>query len=167
MQYADGQPVDFDDDEYDYQPTDNHSISEPSLSRHHRSSEHSHKTLEPGCHRLKLMINYRPVYVNVYSTSMIPGMVIRDAITGTRYREYKTGSNREHQFFKAVVSIGQVSEGRPQSREPICLFFDSPEQFERHMSSSVSPETKSSWAEKRCYYIEQEPSSSSGNVQVK
>lgn len=84
-----------------------------------------------------------------YATSYIPGASIRNAITGARYEQHHVGDLSEDLYFKvsyaADYSTGDVST----------MFYDDPEQFERHMSTTLSNNTKQSWHEKyeRAYAI--------------
>ncbi len=83
-----------------------------------------------------------------FSTSVLPGATIRNGVTG--YLEcdymgkpiYKVGSLNEELFFKANVSVNGITG------EPRILFYDSPEQYERHFRTTLSDETKNIWREK-------------------
>lgn len=79
--------------------------------------------------------------VGVYSSGM-SGSLIRNAETGEYYK-YKVGSNDEDLFFKTVNSTGELSYG------PITLFYNSPENYERHQYLFVSDETKKIWENKK------------------
>jgi len=50
------------------------------------------KMSDKGFHKLKHYVNSKKVYIEVYSTSSLPGAFIRDAITGSRYNDYRVGS---------------------------------------------------------------------------
>lgn len=67
------------------------------------------------------------------------GTRIRNAVTGVYYN-FIVGSADEEIFFKVTDSTGR--NGR---REPQMLYYDSPEQYENHHFTSVSPEVKQKW----------------------
>jgi hypothetical protein len=67
------------------------------------------------------------------------GTKIRNAVTGVRYN-INVGSADEDLFFKVTDSTGR--NGR---KEPMMLYYDSPEQYENHHFTSVSPEVKQKW----------------------
>jgi hypothetical protein len=67
------------------------------------------------------------------------GTFIRNAVTGARYN-IPVGSSDEDILFKVNNSIGR--DGR---REPVMLYYDSPEQYENHHFTRVSPEVKNKW----------------------
>jgi hypothetical protein len=100
------------------------------------------KKIDKGYHKLSITVNRVKKSVEVYGSSSVPGAMIRDAITGAKNPSYRIGSSDEYQFFKAkYVGLGCGSEG-------ITLFFDSPEQYERHMHSTVDVAIKSKWVDK-------------------
>jgi hypothetical protein len=68
--------------------------------------------------------------------------MIRDAITGYKHHEYRVGSWHEDLFFKVIETSGNVGKGL------FCLYYDSPEQYERHMKGTVSDTVKRTWTEK-------------------
>ena len=83
-----------------------------------------------------------------FSTTMLPGATIRNVVTG--YLEcdyagkpiYKVGTKDENLFFKANISVNGITE------EPRILFYDNPEQYERHFKVNVSIDTKKRWQKK-------------------
>ena len=74
-----------------------------------------------------------------YATSYIPGASIRNAITGARYEGVRVGDMSEDLYFKVAYaaddSTGDIST----------MFYDDPEQFERHMSTKLSDNNKQAW----------------------
>ena len=75
-----------------------------------------------------------------YAGSVLPGASIRNAVTGIREYNMKVGNwNAEAQFFK-VRYLGDYSTNNPD-----ILYYDSPEQFERHMHCTVKQQTKQKW----------------------
>jgi hypothetical protein len=61
---------------------------------------------------------------------------IRHAVTGILYDDY-VGSSKEDLYFKTIVP----SIGGP-------FFYNSPEEYERHMFSTLDVVTKNKWSEK-------------------
>jgi hypothetical protein len=72
------------------------------------------------------------------------GTSIRNAETGTYYK-YKVGSKEEDLFFKVCLSSGELKTKNSSN----LLFYDSPEQYEKHLMSELDPETKEQWIEKK------------------
>jgi|688.fasta_scaffold166924_2 hypothetical protein len=58
---------------------------------------------------------------------------------------HKVGSFDEDLYYKVVVCTGE----NKKAREPIVLFYNTPEQFERHHGIRVSQEDKNNWYEKK------------------
>jgi hypothetical protein len=81
----------------------------------------------------------KKVNIELY-TSGDSGSYIRNAVTGQKYK-YKVGSKNEDLLFKTKVCI----EGLHYSNS---LFYDSPEQFEKHFFVTVNGETKETWYSK-------------------
>jgi hypothetical protein len=100
------------------------------------------KMLDPGYHRIVRAHDGIKTKTEVYSTSFIPGTMIRDAITGHKHPTYRVGSWCEDLFFKVKDTSGYVGN------QSFCLYYDSPEQYERHFKANVSVETKKKWTDK-------------------
>lgn len=100
------------------------------------------KMLDSGYHRIVRTHNGIKTKTEVYSTSFIPGTMIRDAITGNKYTNYFVGSLDEELFFKVKDTSGYVGNGS------FCLYYDSPEQYERHMKSTISVNVKKAWTDR-------------------
>ena len=86
------------------------------------------------------------VDVGFYVTPFTPGVTIRNALTGV-YQNYKVGRREQDLFYKVIMATGEGRDGK-LSQEPNQLFYDYPEQYERHWAISVSPEAKSAWYER-------------------
>ncbi len=71
------------------------------------------------------------------------GSTIRNAISGSYYYGDKVGSKQEDLYFKVSISTGELG------KEPVILFYDTPEQYERHMYTVVDPVSKQLWLEKQ------------------
>jgi len=80
--------------------------------------------------------------VGVYSTRTTPGAYIRDAITGATNNACRVGSIYEDLFFKVCFATGDFGS------ETKTMFFDCPEQYERHLNATVSQQNKDRWTNK-------------------
>jgi hypothetical protein len=79
------------------------------------------------------------VLVEVYETNTTPNFKIRDAITGVYYN-YRVGSKDENRFYKVCWATGY--KGR---QSPMVLFFNGPNEFERHMLIKLKDKDKMEW----------------------
>lgn len=107
---------------------------------------------------------FKPFKVSFYETFMTPGNMIRHAITGLRYSDYRVGSSSEDLFYTVCYSIGDTG-----SRNPCMLFFDSPSEFESLFRVKVPDIEVKKWTEKMMYEREQRErlANSQGKVVVK
>lgn len=103
---------------------------------------------------VKRKINKRKkVEIGYFTTSYIPNSKIVNAITGLRYRDedpklnISVGSIHEDLFFKVRISNGESSP------DPVLVFYDSPEQFEKHQCILLNQKLKESWLNKRMQYL--------------
>lgn len=67
------------------------------------------------------------------------GTLIRNAVTGFKYNS-TVGSADEDLFFKVADARGR--DGR---KEPLMLYYDSPEQYENHHYVTVDTDVKMDW----------------------
>jgi len=70
------------------------------------------------------------------------GSRIRNAVTGERFNEL-VGSKFEDLYFKVVESTGRFNR-----RDPLILFYDTPDQYENHHFVTVNNLVKEKWYEK-------------------
>jgi len=77
-------------------------------------------------------------------TSGDSGMRIRNAETG-QYYKYKVGTKDEDLFFKVSLATGELKTTNCSN----VLFYDSPEQYEKHLMAEIDQETKDRWIEKK------------------
>jgi len=119
-----------------------------SKSPAYEETDGSHKIRRPIGQAFRHMYddgrNLTHIVVKVYETNTTPHYRIRDAVTGSYWQKYKVGSSSENLFFKVIWSVGL--NGR---KDPLVLYFHSPEEFERHMLIEVSEEEKQIWYERR------------------
>jgi len=74
------------------------------------------------------------------------GSPIRNAITGIKNFEHHIGSKDEYLYFSVLICTGETGP------DPISLFFDSPEQAERHLLTKIDEKIKTNW--KQRYFAE-------------
>jgi hypothetical protein len=88
---------------------------------------------------------YKNVIVESYGSGC-QGSRIRNAFTGIYYPDacYKVGSIYDDILFKIIDST--AVDGR---REPLMLYYDNPEQYERHQHATLSQQTKQAWTDKQ------------------
>ena len=72
------------------------------------------------------------------------GKRIRNAETG-QYYKYKVGSKDEDLFFKISLATGELKTRNGSN----VLFYDSPEQYEKHLMVEVDEEIKERWVVKK------------------
>jgi len=77
--------------------------------------------------------------INIYSTRNTPGARIRDPIHGT-FSNDKVGSKDEYYYFK--VRLASLISN---TNDPVTLFYDSPESYERHQLMRVNMDIKNKW----------------------
>ena len=83
---------------------------------------------------------YKKITIENYGSGSY-GSRIRNAVTGVRYN-FIVGTAEQDLFFKVIDSTGR--NGR---REPLMLYYDSPEQYENHHFTTISQEVKQQWVE--------------------
>jgi len=98
-----------------------------------------------GLHMVKPI--YKNYKVKVHTTPNYPNAIIRNAITGTAFKfnsgEYaRVGTYDEDLFFSVLLSTGETGQ------TPALLFYDNPEQYERHMEENFPQEGKENWVGK-------------------
>jgi len=110
------------------------------------------KSLNRGYHTLSIniLLNNRKttkkVDIGVYGSGSHESP-IRNAETGEYYK-YKVGTMDEELFFKVIISTGEVQTG------PLTLFYESPEQYERHQHLQLDELTKKRWENKRQFRVD-------------
>ena len=91
----------------------------------------------------------KPVYYDLYGSGDI-GCHIRHAITGFR-TPHLVGTKDEDQYF--VLSDVR---GVTKNQQPLILFFDSPEQYEKHCYATVSDAIKYTLQQKHMDALKQQ-----------
>jgi hypothetical protein len=111
---------------------------------------------DPGFHQAKRAKKPRGHHIiEYYETPRMNDSRIRNAITGLRYRDdhpkckYVVGSTQEDIFFKVLISTGEPEiYSRDNKKTTVLLFYDSPEQYERHQKMTLPQILKEKWQEK-------------------
>ena len=99
---------------------------------------------DKGCFQIKRKNADRKIKnITVYASGS-QGTTIRNACTGIKIAGYKVGSVDEDFLFSVIISCSEI----PGRREPLVLFYDSPEQYERHLFSIIQQHEKREWVEK-------------------
>lgn len=107
------------------------------------------KNQDKGYRKYNLTVNRKRIEVDAYSTGMNPGTKIRDAVTGAKDSRYKVGSSDEDLFVKVrMMGLCHAEFSNDPNKTETTLFYYSPEQYERHMHTTVSQEFKEKWQEK-------------------
>jgi len=93
-------------------------------------------------------VKRQTIKIHLYNTAMSTGSRIVNAVTGYSYSnngklKYTVGSSQEDDLFK--VRFNTFQEKVPG----ITLFFDSPEQYERHLGKTVNESIKMKFYEKQ------------------
>jgi hypothetical protein len=128
------------------------SVGTPNTQQHHLNKNNT----DPAFHQVKRARKPRGNFIlEYYETSRMNDSRIRNAITGTWYRDdhpkckYLVGSVQEDVFFKAHISTGENEiYSRDNKKNTVLLFYDSPEQFEKHQKMTLSQSVKEKWQEK-------------------
>ena len=84
---------------------------------------------------------HKKITIEIYGSGQ-QGNRIRNAVTGERY-PHMVGSVNEDLYFKVVDS-----SGRSGRRNPLIMFYDTPEQYENHHFTIVGSDVKENWYEK-------------------
>ena len=139
------QDYNYDDDFQQVQRAYNNSDDGSSVSTYKKQQRRMLKQLNSvdTDHRIvTLTINNKKKDIEIYSCNDYPGTFIKDAVTGSKVKPYRVGSLDEHLFFKVKMAINGM-----KSNSDI-FFFDSPEQYERHLHTTVSQTIKEKWTNK-------------------
>jgi hypothetical protein len=139
-------PNDYDDDfmESTYNHIDSESISDGTLtSKKRKRTKHDElENLDKGYVKTFIYKNSMKMPLEYFKTTNTQGAKIRNALTGI-YEDYRVGKSTEDLFFKVASTITKD----PKSESHL-LFYDSPEQFEKHFHCELSDEIKRKWVDK-------------------
>lgn len=96
------------------------------------------KKQDKGYERKLKIIKDKKIVIDTYHSSDTPGSIIRHAVTGV-WLSARVGSIEENLYFKVRDNTGKDTRS---------LYYDSPEECERHMFLFLSTEIKGKWTEK-------------------
>jgi hypothetical protein len=105
---------------------------------------------DPGHMRTFQWVQGRSVPVEFYMTKYTQGTSIRNAVSGIREHRMYVGKKEEYSLFKvklAISDMGQESSADVQNAYGT-LFYNSPEEYERHFYTTVPQRTKEQWMER-------------------
>ena len=128
----------------EYDSDEESQYSESTLSTRSGKKKLLISNVDKDCFKIK-MNNYK---ITGYDVNNSPGIKIRNAVTG--YYEYTSSNNKscrigslhEHCFFTMKLCInGYNRQGR-------LLFYDNPEQCERHLRIKLDNNIKEQWKDK-------------------
>jgi hypothetical protein len=88
----------------------------------------------------------KQVKVLYYETPNIPNATIRNAVTGAPQYSFRVGTYDEYLFYSVMLATGESGQ------TAACLFFDNPEQYEKHFFTTIPNEAKDAWRDTRTYY---------------
>jgi hypothetical protein len=107
-----------------------------------KKSSRAHLLEDVGYNCVYRKVDGKMAKVDFFETSSTPNKYIRDAISGTRFL-FRTGTSDEDLFYSVRLATGENKR-----REGATLFYDNPEQYERHFYTTVSQATKDAWLNK-------------------
>jgi hypothetical protein len=121
--------------------TDTTSINTETLRQQKLLNDY--KKLDKGFNLIKRKINNKFVNIEFYDTPYTMGTTIRNAVTGVYQKGCYMGSLNENLFFKVCNASADN-----KNKEPKFLFFNDPEQWERHFVCTCPLEIKEQWKQK-------------------
>lgn len=96
------------------------------------------KKQDKGYEKKVKIVKDKKIVIDTYHSNETPGSIIRHAVTGF-WLNARVGSIQEDLYFKVRDNTGKDTRS---------LYYDSPEEYERHMFLSLTTEIKSRWTEK-------------------
>jgi len=125
-----------------------HPNEENDILNHQKKELNNIKSSDPGYGYIFINKNLpsgknKKTRVDCYSTS-VSGSNIRNAETGDYYK-YKVGTKDEDLFFKIALACGNLKTKNNSN----VLFYDSPEQFEKHLMIELDNYIKEQWVDKK------------------
>jgi len=145
-------PNDYDDEDF-IGSTNNHVDSNSFMneddntldSQKRRKNKKKYDELlnvDQGYVKTRIYVGYNKTVLEYYKTKNSPGAKIRNALTGI-YENFRVGGKDEDLFFKVVSTIT-----KDPNSESHLLFYDSPEQYEKHFHCEVNANIKQTWIQK-------------------
>ena len=116
-------------------------------SGYHISAQAEHTSTNKKYVRRIHPVTKKLTRIEFFPTSSTPNSHIKHAMTGMFQSDesgfYRTGSKDEDLMFSVILATGEMGQNAP------LLFYDSPEQYERHFFTKVSQQIKDKWFEKK------------------
>lgn len=140
-------PCEIDSYQYEHSICSDHSIhTERSFEKRQKDGSGS------SIHTIKRKYNGKNKKINIFNTTNMINAPIVNAVTGFVFIDenmlpYRVGSMNELLFYKVKLLTGE--NGIPA----VTLFYDTPEQYEKHLSETISQKTKSEYIERRNDYV--------------
>jgi hypothetical protein len=141
--YEEEEPTAWNGDEYSN--ADDTTITESVQNKYKRKSTIIE---DVGRFCVKVKHNKRRIRIEGYSSSNIPGVPIRNAVTGIYETDFinrtkhAVGSIAEDLYFKVIMLLDGLGP------EPRTLFYDNIDQYERHFHAVVNNDVARKWHEK-------------------
>lgn len=111
--------------------------------------KHTHEVIGSAKGKYKIFrthpTKHTRVPIEVFTTRTTPGARIRNAETGMYETSAYVGKLDEELFFKVIMATGELGDDSNH------LFYDSPEQYERHCLTEVDAHVKEQWQERMQY----------------
>jgi hypothetical protein len=89
----------------------------------------------------------KSVRVEFFPTNTVPNTIIKHAMTGAFQgydrRFFRAGTKDEDLFFSVILATGELGQNAPT------LFYDNPEQYEKHFFAKVPQKIKEKWEVKK------------------
>ena len=126
-----------------YETSDNTSELSSSIDtimREHLKVIKMHKKTDPDYYSYKMMINGKYKKIESYSTPCCKNAFIRHAISGSKCPQ-RAGSRYEDMYFRIIDTTGpnDIAYGHRK------LYFNSPEEAERHLNITIPTQIKEDW----------------------
>jgi len=114
-------------------------------SDHTSTDVESNRHGDSGYHRIKIGPKHNMKTVEFYESKQFTGATIRYATTGF-YTSHKVGSQDQDLYFKVVNTTHPANN--TGVHQPCHLYYESPEQWERHFHTYCPENIKTTWREK-------------------
>lgn len=115
------------------------------------SSYHLSTYADTNAKNKKHVRRYNPILKKTVRIEFFPShsnSLIKNAVSGiyqgTGSRNFKSGTTDEDLFFTVILATGELGQDNSTA-----LFFDNPEQYERHFFTKVPQQIKERWTHKR------------------
>lgn len=145
MHYGNNDDYDEDNHIENMSSTSSSEYTYTSLTRARRKIAEDAKLLDKGYMKLVRHItinnNKKKVKTEIYKTPIAQGTRIRNAVSGL-YDNTHVGKYDEDLYFKVSLCAGESGQ------DPTHLYYESPEQYEKHFLITVDKSIKEKWFQK-------------------